>query len=88
MPYNIDEAYSVITKCDYLIIIGSSLSITYIPMLLNSVKSDAKIWYIDPSPSEVLENLGVENLTYIKSKAVKGVTKLVKKLLEDEQNKV
>ena len=88
MPYNVDEAYKAIRECDYLIVIGSSLSISYIPMLLRSVRTEAKVWYVDPQPSEMLEFFNFDNLTYIKSKAVKGVTKLVKKLMKDESNKV
>lgn len=81
MPYNVDEAYNAIVECDYLLIIGTSLNITYTIQLLWAVNREAKIFYIDPKPSEALTYKGLK-ITYIKKKAVDGVTKIVDKLIK------
>ena len=81
MPYNVDEAYHAIVECDYLLIVGTSLNISYTIQLLYAVNRDAKIFYIDPDPSYVLSFKGLE-INYIKKKAVKGVTGIVNKLIK------
>lgn len=81
MPYNVDEAYNAIVQCDYLLIIGTSLNITYTIQLLWAVNREAKIIYIDPNPSEVLTYKGLK-VDYIKKKAVDGVTKTVNKIMK------
>lgn len=80
-PYNVDEAYNAIINCDYLLIIGTSLNITYTIQLLFAVNRDAKIFYIDPKPSEILTHKGLE-IKYIKKKAIAGVTKTIDKIIK------
>jgi NAD-dependent deacetylase len=78
-PYNVDEAYHAIRHCDYLLIIGTGFDISYTAELVSAVNREAKVIYIDPKPSPVLEFGGFE-ITYVNKKAVKGVTEVVKKI--------
>jgi len=79
-PFGVKEAYTAIDEADILLIIGTSLQITYTVTMLSSVNPKCKIYYIDPSPMTYLDNYGLK-IEYIKEKAVKGVTELVNKLL-------
>jgi NAD-dependent deacetylase len=84
MPYNIDEAYEALMECDYLIIIGTSLQISYTLQLLRVVhNSNPKIFYIDPKPFEDIKwyiNLPIQ---FIKKTAVKGVSSLIRKIVKE-----
>jgi len=84
MPWNVNESYDAISVCDYLLIVGTSLQISYTIPLLGSVRvsENAKVFYIDPKPSTDLEYM--IPVKYIKKKAVEGVTKLVDKLMKDK----
>ena len=81
-PYNVDESYKAIRNADIIIIIGTSLNISYTPQMLKSLKSGCKIYYVDPSPSNALKYSSA-SITYIRKNAVEGVTNLVNKLLEE-----
>lgn len=82
-PYNVDEAYGAIRRCDYLLIIGTSLQITYTLSMLADVNKDAKVIYIDPKPSK---DLGYSiPVRYVKKKAVEGVTEVVNEILNNEE---
>jgi NAD-dependent deacetylase len=71
-PFGVEEATNAIMNADILIIVGTSLQITYtIPMLMN-VKNDCSIYYIDPEPSMVLSENGL-NVNYICKKACEGI---------------
>jgi NAD-dependent deacetylase len=79
-PFGVEEAYNAIIDADILMIVGTSLQITYtIPMLM-SVKSDASIYYVDPDPVMGLTELGLD-VNYIRKKASEGVSELVNNLL-------
>jgi NAD-dependent deacetylase len=85
-PYNIQEAYDALSEADILIIIGTSLSITYTIPLLGAT-SAYEIYYIDPNPSKdglewQLEKFGKIIPEYIKKKATEGMAKLYKKLMK------
>jgi len=87
MPYNVQEAYDALSEADILIIIGTSLSISYTIPLLGAT-SAYEIYYIDPNPSKdgiewQLEKFGKIIPKYIKSKASVGMTKLYKKLMKN-----
>lgn len=82
MPRNVDEAYTAICNADYVIIIGTSLQIGYTLEMFKNIKSDAKVYYIDPEPMNYLDNYGL-NITYIKNTAVKGVRELVNKIADE-----
>lgn len=81
-PYNVNESYKAIRNADIIIIIGTSLNISYTPQMLRSLKKGCKIFYVDPSPSNVLKYSSA-SITYIRKNAVEGVTNLVNKLLEE-----
>jgi len=79
-PYGIIEAYRAIEKADILIVVGTSLQITYTLDMLNQISREAKIYYIDPSPMQYLTNYGLK-VEYIRKKASDGVSELVNNLL-------
>lgn len=82
-PYNLDESYKALMECDYLLIVGTSLQISYTLQLLKVVVNcNPKIFYIDPNPYEDINNF--LSVTFIKKGAVEGVTKLVKKLMAEK----
>jgi len=84
IPYNVDEAYDALMRCDYFLAIGTSFSISYTLQLMKTLmNSQPKIYYIDPKPSESLEfvvNLPIE---YVKKTAVKGVPSTIKKIIKE-----
>lgn len=92
-PFGVDKAYKAIAQADILLIIGTSLQITYTLDMLNNVRhigDDAygggpacKVIYIDPMPDKGLEPYGIE-IEYIKKGAVEGVTEVVNKILNKE----
>ncbi len=81
-PYNVDEAYTAIVHCDYLLIVGTSLEISYTLQLLGSVNANnpTEVFYIDPKPNTILHYR--IPMTYIKQPATKGVAKVVKQILK------
>lgn len=88
-PFGINEAYRAIYKADILIIVGTSLQITYTIDMLNNVRhigdevygagSPCEVYYIDPKPSYELENYGLK-IEYIKEPATTGIKQLINKL--------
>ncbi len=86
MPIFVDNAYSGIRNCDYLFIIGTSLSIGYTIPLLNSLKPDTKVFYIDPEP--ITEGLRIDNITLVKEVATVGVPQAIAKIKELENDNI
>jgi NAD-dependent deacetylase len=82
MPYYVDKAYKDIRETDYLIIIGTSLEISYTIELLGNVNDHCRIIYIDPNPAMYLSNKGLK-VEYVREKASVGVVKVVNELLND-----
>ena len=83
-PFNVNEAYSAIYHADILLIIGTSLQISYTLDMLNNVKrmpEQTEIYYIDPSPMNYLDNYGL-TINYVRKGAVEGVGEIVEKLLK------
>lgn len=84
-PFGVEEAYKAISECDILLIIGTSLQITYTIDLLNKVKrneldeTSSSIYYIDPNPMHYLDNYGLK-VNYVNKKAVEGVREIVNQL--------
>ena len=82
-PFGVDEAYSAIRNADVLMIVGTSLQISYTLNILRSVKTSptqAEIIYIDPKPMHYLDNYGL-SVEYIEKTAVEGVTEVVNRLI-------
>ncbi len=84
MPYYVDEFYEAVRYVDYIIIIGTSLQISYIPMVLRAAIAD-KIIYLDPKPDKVLNNFGL-SVKYIKKPATKGMLDIIRILKKDKKN--
>ena len=82
-PFHVDRAYQQIEKADILLIIGTSLQISYTLPLLTSVKSDCKIIYIDPEPVQYLDNYGLD-VEYIRKNGVEGINEIVHRLIIQE----
>ncbi len=75
----IENAVSVISDADILIVVGTSMAVYPAASLINYVPEDIPKYYIDPKAFQVG---GVENLITINEKAGIGVPKLVSELLQ------
>jgi NAD-dependent deacetylase len=78
-PFHVSESYSAIEKCDYLLIVGTSLQIGYTIQMLRAVNPKAIVMYIDPAPADYLSvgpKVG-EELHMIKQPATTGVAESV-----------
>ena len=81
LPYNWDESVKVISEADILMVIGTSFSIGYLPHLVGSCKSSCKVYYIDPHPDSMIENIGLFHLTIVPENASTGVSKVINKFI-------
>lgn len=81
MPYNVDESYCALQEADILIIIGTSLSISYTIPLLGS-SGPKELYYIDPEPSKTLQGYRLPKIKYIKKSATVGMGDLYEKLMK------
>lgn len=89
-PFGVQEAYKAVEEADILLVIGTSLQISYTLDMLNQVsregdelyggKEACDIYYIDPSPMQYLTNYGLK-VNYIRKSATEGVTELVQTLI-------
>ena len=74
-PYNIGESANALAEADVLIIVGTSLRITYtLPLIYESINDNTKVYYIDPQPNTELS--GMIKVNYIKEKASIGIKKV------------
>ena len=87
MPYRVDEGYDAVYNADILLVVGTSLQISYTLDMLNNVrqktvngKEPCRVIYIDPSPMHYLDNYGI-NVEYVKKNAVDGVEEIVNELI-------
>lgn len=71
MPYNVEESYKALLECDIVLIIGTSLQITYTLDMLGDTSEGKTFYYIDPSPSEYLDSY--TDVNYIKKGAIEGI---------------
>lgn len=80
MPHNVEESYKELLEADIVLIIGTSLQITYTLDMLESVAENetTSIYYIDPNPSEYLD--AFTEVNYIKKKAIDGVREFVSEM--------
>ena len=76
-PFHVDKAYTEISTADILLIIGTSLSISYTLTLLSNVKEGCKVYYVDPNPVKTLSKY---NITYIEKPATEGVKEFIEKI--------
>lgn len=76
----IDNAVSIISKADIVIIIGTSMQVYPAASLISFAPSDCVTYYIDPSPS-INHELSTRSIRVIQNTAVGAVPKLVQDLL-------
>lgn len=76
---NIVPAAQLSSEADIYLVIGTSLNVYPAAGLLNYVPNSVPKYLVDPNSSGVP---GISNLIVIKEKACKGVTELVKKLIQ------
>lgn len=84
-PYETDRAYDEVAFADILIIVGTSLEISYTLSMLGQLRhkfltGECEVYYVDPNPSTHMEAYGIKP-TYIRKPATEGLTELVEKLL-------
>ena len=81
MPLDTEEAFMSLAEADVVLIVGTSLQITYtmdaLAMIMES--TDASFYYVDPEPSRYLDGFG--EVTYIEKPASEGVKDFVDEML-------
>lgn len=82
MPFHVNKAYDAMNNADILIIVGTSLQITYTLPMLQAVTPECRIIYVDPEPMNYLSNYGMK-VEYVRESAVKGISDLVTELLKE-----
>lgn len=87
MPYRVEEGYDAVYNADILLIVGTSLQISYTLNMLSNVRqrvsdesNPCRIIYIDPTPMHYLNNYGL-NVEYVTKNAVEGVEEIVNELI-------
>jgi NAD-dependent deacetylase len=80
MPFGVEKGYRAIEEADYLVVIGTSLNITYTFDMLAASKKDCKIFYIDPAPSDILAKYVMKPVTLMKYGGAEGMAKFIEKL--------
>jgi NAD-dependent deacetylase len=87
MPYRVEEGYDAVYNADILLIVGTSLQISYTLNMLSNVRqrvsdesNPCRIIYIDPNPMHYLNNYGL-NVEYVTKNAVEGVEEIVNELI-------
>ncbi|CAG7580647.1 MAG: NAD-dependent deacetylase [uncultured marine phage] len=82
MPLDTEEAFTKLAEADVVLIVGTSLQITYtmdaLAMIIES--TDASFYYVDPKPSNYLDGFG--EVTYIKKSATEGVQDFMDEMLQ------
>ena len=89
-PYETDRAYDEVAFADILIIVGTSLEISYTLSMLGQLRhkfltGECEVYYVDPNPSTHMEAYGIKP-TYIRKVASEGLNELVEDLLNREEN--
>jgi NAD-dependent deacetylase len=75
----LDKAIKIVEEADILVIIGTSMKVYPAASLINFIKFETPIYFIDPKPTVSKNNY--KNLTLFKNGAVKGTKELLKKLV-------
>jgi len=75
----LDKAIDITGIADVLVIIGTSMQVYPAASLINFVKKDTPIYFIDPNPT--ISESNFSNLSIIKENAVIGTEILLKKLI-------
>jgi NAD-dependent deacetylase len=72
----LEKAIEITVKADILLIIGTSMQVYPAASLINYIKSEVPIYFIDPKPA--INSSAFENLTIIPEKATTGMEKFFK----------
>jgi len=75
----LDKAIKIVEEADILVIIGTSMKVYPAASLINFIKFETPIYFIDPKPTVSKNNY--KNLALIKNGAVNGTKELFKKLV-------
>lgn len=76
MPFGVEEGYNAIREADYLLIIGTSLNISYTLDMITATKKDCHVVYIDPEPSDFFLNFPID-VTYIEKGSSEGMVDFI-----------
>lgn len=79
-PFNIDESYTAFMNADLILVIGTSLQISYTLSFFQQISKETPVIYIDPKPMRYLDNYNL-NVEYIEKNAVEGVGEIVNRLI-------
>lgn len=78
-PHHFEQALECISQCDYLLVVGTGLDISYTGSMIGSVNDDAVIYYVDPNPPKIalmdFHNLN-HRVNFIEEVATVGVKKV------------
>ena len=75
----LDNAIQRVKQADILVIIGTSMQVYPAASLVNFIKRNTPVYFIDPNPS--IEKNQYQNITIIKSGAENGTEELIKMLI-------
>lgn len=75
-PLHIEEIVKTLSEATHLIIVGTSLQITYIPELILRTPKNCEIYYVDPNPDRYL-SYHRKNINYIEKPATVGVPEVI-----------
>lgn len=78
-PFNVDESYTAFMNADIILIIGTSLQISYTLSFFDNVKPSTEVYYIDPSPAKYLDRHKFD-IQYIEKQAIEGVQEVLIKI--------
>jgi NAD-dependent deacetylase len=81
-PFGVYEAVKGFQSADIILVIGTSLQISYTLEFFKTLKDGVKIIYIDPSPVMYLTNFGLD-VEYIRKSAVEGVSEIVERIIKE-----
>ncbi|WP_158979418.1 NAD-dependent deacylase [Cellulophaga sp. L1A9] len=76
----LDKAIEITQEADILIIIGTSMQVYPAASLVNFIKNDTPIYFIDPRPNITKNDFN--NLSIIEKTAVEGIPELVAQLIK------
>lgn len=76
----LEKAAEIVTKADILVIIGTSMQVYPAASLINYVKDNTPIYFIDPKPA--VNKNAFNNLTIIEDIASKGTDELINLLID------
>ncbi len=76
----LEKAIKITMKADILVIIGTSMQVYPAASLIDYIKNNTPIYFIDPKPA--VNKNAFNNLTIIKDVASSGTEKLLKKLID------